>query len=198
VAGYMCRAVGRGQRLVRLCPVVPRPDLPVPSPRPELRTVQFLVVTPSRDLTRLVIRSGCEAIAGRRRSSLARSSLCGIRGMTQGLFRPTSSLRGSSRGCSVVLPVVLSRSAKRCQDSRSDAKQLQEHQVPGPPKSLHRLLRRAPNHRWLIRRIQDALKMPWAGDPRVNIQDDKGKARPYQVLQVLAAIDKIDDEGKQS
>jgi len=41
-------------------------------------------------------------------------------------------------------------------------------------------------------------KMPWAGDPRVNIQDDKGKAKSYQVLQVLAAIDKIDDEGKQS
>ena len=41
-------------------------------------------------------------------------------------------------------------------------------------------------------------KMPWAGDPRVNIQDDKGKAKSYQVLQVLAAIDKIDNEGKQS
>lgn len=33
-------------------------------------------------------------------------------------------------------------------------------------------------------------KMPWAGDPRVNIQDDKGKAKPYQVRQVLAAIER--------
>ena len=33
-------------------------------------------------------------------------------------------------------------------------------------------------------------KMPWPGDPRVNIQDDKGKAKPYQVRQVLEAIDK--------
>ena len=33
-------------------------------------------------------------------------------------------------------------------------------------------------------------KMPWAGDPRVNIQNDKGKAKAYQVRQVLAAIDK--------
>ena len=33
-------------------------------------------------------------------------------------------------------------------------------------------------------------KMPWAGDPRVNIQNNKGKAKPYQVRQVLAAIDK--------
>jgi hypothetical protein len=28
------------------------------------------------------------------------------------------------------------------------------------------------------------------GDPRVNIQNDKGKAKAYQVRQVLAAIDK--------
>ena len=34
-------------------------------------------------------------------------------------------------------------------------------------------------------------KMPWPGDPRVNIQNDKGKAKPYQVRQVLAAIDKL-------
>jgi hypothetical protein len=34
-------------------------------------------------------------------------------------------------------------------------------------------------------------KMPWPRDPRVNIQNDKGKAKPYQVRQVLAAIDKL-------
>jgi hypothetical protein len=33
-------------------------------------------------------------------------------------------------------------------------------------------------------------KMPWPGDPRVNIQNDKGKAKAYQVRQVLKAIDK--------
>ncbi|MGX4658408.1 toxin HicA [Micromonospora sp. SCSIO 07396] len=33
-------------------------------------------------------------------------------------------------------------------------------------------------------------KMPWAGDPRVNIQNDKGKAKAYQVRQVLKAIEK--------
>lgn len=31
---------------------------------------------------------------------------------------------------------------------------------------------------------------PWPGDPRVNIQNDKGKAKAYQVRQVLKAIDK--------
>ena len=38
-------------------------------------------------------------------------------------------------------------------------------------------------------------KMPWPDDPRVNIQRGKnGKAKPYQVRQVLAAIEKL--EGK--
>lgn len=34
-------------------------------------------------------------------------------------------------------------------------------------------------------------KTPWAGDPRVNIQNDRGKAKAYQVRQILSAIDKI-------
>jgi hypothetical protein len=34
-------------------------------------------------------------------------------------------------------------------------------------------------------------KMPWQGDPRINIQDDNGKAKAYQVRQVLQAIDKL-------
>jgi hypothetical protein len=34
-------------------------------------------------------------------------------------------------------------------------------------------------------------KTPWPGDPRVNIQNAKGKAKPYQVRQVLIAIDKL-------
>lgn len=37
-------------------------------------------------------------------------------------------------------------------------------------------------------------KTPWAGDPRVNIQQGKGgKAKAYQVKQVLVAIDKLED-----
>ena len=37
-------------------------------------------------------------------------------------------------------------------------------------------------------------KTPWQGDPRVNIQNDHGKAKAYQVRQVLAAIDKQEGE----
>jgi hypothetical protein len=40
-------------------------------------------------------------------------------------------------------------------------------------------------------------KTPWPGDPRVNIQNAKGKAKPYQVRQVLSAIEKI-EQMKQS
>jgi hypothetical protein len=38
-------------------------------------------------------------------------------------------------------------------------------------------------------------KTPWPGDPRVNIQNDKGKAKAYQVRQVLLAIDKLKQPG---
>lgn len=37
-------------------------------------------------------------------------------------------------------------------------------------------------------------KTPWQGDPRVNIQNAKGKAKPYQVRQVLQAIDKLESK----
>ncbi|MFB2581253.1 toxin HicA [Herbiconiux sp. P15] len=37
-------------------------------------------------------------------------------------------------------------------------------------------------------------RMPWPGDPRVNIQNVRGMAKPYQVKQVLAAIDKLKGE----
>ena len=35
-------------------------------------------------------------------------------------------------------------------------------------------------------------RTPWPGDPRVNIQDKRGKAKPYQVRQVLSAIEKLE------
>ncbi len=34
-------------------------------------------------------------------------------------------------------------------------------------------------------------RTPWPGDPRVNIQASGGKAKAYQVRQVLDAIDKL-------
>ncbi len=35
-------------------------------------------------------------------------------------------------------------------------------------------------------------KTPWQGDPRINIQNNKGKAKAYQVKQVLKAIERLE------
>lgn len=37
-------------------------------------------------------------------------------------------------------------------------------------------------------------KTPWTGDPRVNIQNSKGKAKAYQVKQVLKSIERLEVE----
>ena len=34
----------------------------------------------------------------------------------------------------------------------------------------------------------------WRGDPRVNIQNDKGLAKAYQVKQILRAIERLEEE----
>jgi len=39
-------------------------------------------------------------------------------------------------------------------------------------------------------------RTPWVGDPRVNIQSDKGKAKAYQVRQVLKAVERLIHERK--
>ena len=35
-------------------------------------------------------------------------------------------------------------------------------------------------------------RTPWPGDPRVNIQNAKGMAKPYQVRQVIKAIERLE------
>ena len=37
-------------------------------------------------------------------------------------------------------------------------------------------------------------KTPWKGDPRINIQDDHGKSKVYQVKQVIKAISKLEEQ----
>jgi hypothetical protein len=37
-------------------------------------------------------------------------------------------------------------------------------------------------------------KTPWPGDPRLNLQADRGKAKPYQVGQVINALRKLDEQ----
>ena len=38
-------------------------------------------------------------------------------------------------------------------------------------------------------------RTPWHGDPRVNIQSDRGMAKAYQVRQVIRSPEKLRDEG---
>ena len=37
-------------------------------------------------------------------------------------------------------------------------------------------------------------KTPWKGDPRINLQKDGNRAKPYQVRQVKRAIEKLEGE----
>jgi hypothetical protein len=37
-------------------------------------------------------------------------------------------------------------------------------------------------------------KTPWQGDPRINIQRDGNRAKPYQVRQVQRALRRLEDE----
>jgi len=39
-------------------------------------------------------------------------------------------------------------------------------------------------------------RTPWPGDPRVNIQNSAGKAKAYQVRQVLLAIERIESKNE--
>ena len=41
-------------------------------------------------------------------------------------------------------------------------------------------------------------RTPWPGDPRVNIQNDKGKAKAYQVRQILKAIERLEHEATEN
>ena len=37
-------------------------------------------------------------------------------------------------------------------------------------------------------------KMPWQGDPRINIQEKNGKGKSYQVRQVIKALKRLEIE----
>ena len=46
-----------------------------------------------------------------------------------------------------------------------------------------------PRHKATSHRIY---RTPWPGDPRANVQNAKVKAKPYQVRQVIKAIEKLE------
>ena len=42
-----------------------------------------------------------------------------------------------------------------------------------------------------VRGSHHIFKMPWPGDPRINLQEDDTNAKPYQVQQVVQALKKL-------
>ena len=47
-----------------------------------------------------------------------------------------------------------------------------------------------------IRGSHHIFKMPWPGDPRINLQEDGSHAKPYQVHQVLRALQRLQEQGE--
>lgn len=43
-----------------------------------------------------------------------------------------------------------------------------------------------------IRGSHHVYRMPWEGEPRINIQDRNGRVAGYQVRQILKAIDRLE------
>src|SRR6266576_1332110 len=46
-----------------------------------------------------------------------------------------------------------------------------------------------------IRGSHYIFKMPWAGDPRINLQEEGSQAKPYQVQQVIRALKRLKEKG---
>jgi hypothetical protein len=44
-----------------------------------------------------------------------------------------------------------------------------------------------------VKSSHHTFRTPWQGDPRINIQNDNGKAKAYQVRQVVRAIRKLEE-----
>ena len=87
--------------------------------------------------------------------------------------------------CVVLLVVPSSRGVHR-EDPHRHEGQPEERPLRRPAQTVRALLRTTTHYR----RIPCGVPHPVPGDPRVNIQNDQGKAKPYQVRQVLTAIEK--------
>jgi hypothetical protein len=82
-------------------------------------------------------------------------------------------------GMARIEDIVAGMTANPCSVRYADLRRVCEHFFGAPRQASgsHRIYR-----------------TPWPGDPRVNIQDDHGKAKAYQVRQVLRTIEKVRHE----
>ena len=80
----------------------------------------------------------------------------------------------------------------------ADVTQIVEHMRREPAGIRFAELKKVYEHYFGIARQSGSshliFKTPWAGDPRVNIQDASGKAKPYQVLQAIDRLKGQHDE----
>jgi hypothetical protein len=91
----------------------------------------------------------------------------------------------------MILPAISSACAVRIEDPGRAAKLADQRALRRSVQGLHALLRQTRQDKTSHAKFET----PWAGEPYVNIQNKNGQAKPYQVKQVLAAIDKL--EGKE-
>src|SRR5665811_2155783 len=71
-------------------------------------------------------------------------------------------------------------------NSKQNAFKSNQHSLCRSAQGLRSVLRTAA----AIRTSHAVFRTSWQGDPRVNIQNDIGKAKPYQVRQVVKVIDR--------
>ena len=96
------------------------------------------------------------------------------------------------RGRKVILDAVSIVHGKERQAAGANAERTAERHLRRTVRTLYRRLRPGPSKRWFSRQFQT----PWPG-PRINIQKGAGgKAKQYQVGQVLAAIERMEGEAQ--
>jgi hypothetical protein len=108
-----------------------------------------------------------------------------------GVLSPESSKAFVAQGLDAVVPIVEPFvHGDDQEDHRADADGTGERSSPTyaayARNTSARRGRGVPDH--LI------FRTPWTGDPRINIQRAGDKAKPYQVRQVLKAIEKLDEQ----
>ena len=95
----------------------------------------------------------------------------------------------------MVLLVVPLHDAVGTKDHQRDEEQPGKYSLRRPLQGVRTPLRSPRSHGT----SHAVFRTPWPGDPRVNIQNDHGKAKEYQVRQGLLAIAQLEiDSGDET
>jgi hypothetical protein len=87
------------------------------------------------------------------------------------------------------MPAPPKRIAKRLADMRANPGQVRFRDALAVAEHFFGAPRRSGSHH--------VFRTPWPADPRVNLQETAGgKAKPYQVRQLLAAVERLELRGR--